>query len=118
MKFSIIIPALLCLISFNACSQNSANKQNKAGNTAPHVGGRCEGCEAIFESPIPFEKLDETDTLPDFNEPGPKIEISGIIYKPDGKTPAAGVILYVYHTDQNGIYAKKGDETGWAKWKW
>ena len=115
MKLSIVIPALLCLISFNTCSQNSANKQNKTGNAAQHVGGRCEGCEAIFECPIPFGELDETDTLPDFNDPGPKIEISGIIYQADGKTPATGVVLYVYHTNQNGIYATKGNETGWAK---
>ena len=115
MKFSIIIPVALCLFSFTACSQNTAQKQNKPDRATQIVGGRCEGCEAIYESPIPFEKLDETDTLPDFNEPGPKIEISGIIYQVDGKTPAAGVVLYVYHTDQKGVYATKGDEKGWAK---
>ncbi len=32
----------------------------------------------------------------------------------DGKTPAAGIVMYVYHTDQKGIYPKKGGETGWA----
>jgi len=79
------------------------------------VGGGCEGCEAIYESPVPLEDLNEVDTLPDFNDAGPKIEISGIIYKPDGKTAAPGIILYIYHTDQNGIYAKKGGEKGWAK---
>jgi protocatechuate 3,4-dioxygenase beta subunit len=24
-------------------------------------------------------------------------------------------VLYIYHTDQKGIYAKKGNEKGWAK---
>ncbi len=115
MKISIIIPALLSLFSFNACSQNSSQKQNRPANTTQHVGSHCEGCEAIYESPVPFEQLGEVATLPDFNDPGPKIEISGIIYQPDGKTPAAGVVLYVYHTDQEGIYAKKGNETGWGK---
>lgn len=74
MKFSAIIPVAFCLISFTACSQNSAQKQNKPGNATQIVGSRCEECEAIYESPIPFEKLDEVDTLPDFNDPGPKIE--------------------------------------------
>ena len=115
MKISIIIPVILILFSFTTCSQNAAQKKNKPNKSTQLVGGGCEGCEAIYESPILFEKLDETDTLPDFNDPGPKIEISGIIYQIDGKTPAAGVVLYVYHTDQKGIYATKGNETGWAK---
>ena len=115
MKFSILIPPLLSFANFTACSQNQVQTQKSQANAAQHVGGRCEGCEAIYECPVPFEKLDETDTLPDFNDPGPKIEISGVIYQADGKTPAAGVVLYVYHTNQEGIYAKKGNETGWAK---
>ena len=53
--------------------------------------------------------------MPDFKEPGPKLEISGTIYQSDGKTPAKGVILYIYHTDQKGVYPQKGNETGWAK---
>ncbi|HMU10678.1 MAG TPA: hypothetical protein PKC54_11755 [Ferruginibacter sp.] len=115
MKRSLIIPVLLILTGFNACSQNPAATQNKPENTGSHVGGRCEGCEAVYECPVSFDKLDETDTLPDFNDAGPKIEISGIIFQPDGKTPAPGVVLYIYHTDQKGIYPKKGNETGWAK---
>lgn len=115
MKRSMIIPVLLILTGFNACSQNPAATQNKPENTTVHIGGRCEGCEAVYECPVPFDKLNETDTLPDFNDAGPKIEISGIIFQPDGKTPAPGVILYIYHTDQKGVYPKKADETGWAK---
>ncbi len=41
--------------------------------------------------------------------------VAGTIYKVDGKTPAPGVVLYVYHTDQQGNYSKKGNETGWGK---
>jgi protocatechuate 3,4-dioxygenase beta subunit len=37
------------------------------------------------------------------------------VYEPDGKTPASGVIIYIYHTDQRGVYATKGNETGWGK---
>ena len=112
MKFLIITWAAISLFTLNACSQNTSQKQNKPNVV---VGGRCEGCEAIYESPVAFEKLDETDTLPDFNDPGPKIEVSGIVYHVDGKTPAAGVVMYIYHTDQKGNYTTKGNETGWAK---
>ena len=44
-----------------------------------------------------------------------RIGINGTVYKADGKTTAPGVILYIYHTNPKGIYAKKGDEKGWAK---
>ncbi len=80
---------------------------------AQQVGGFCEGCEAVFE--YGSKKLTNSDTLPDFKESGPKLEISGTIYQADGKTTAKNVILYIYHTDQKGIYPQKGNETGWAK---
>ncbi len=115
MKATIIFPLLLSFTAFTACSQNTAQLQNKRETGAQTVGGRCEGCEAIYECPVLFERLDETDTLPGFNEPGQKIEISGTIVQADGKTPAAGVIMYVYHTDQNGVYPKKGNEKGFDR---
>lgn len=114
MKYNLLLPAAFCLLSLSACGQNSAKQKNQSPAELA-VGGRCEGCEAIFESPVPFEKLDEVDTLPGFNDAGPKIEISGIIYKRDGKTPAPGVVLFVYHTDQKGIYPGNADSKGWAK---
>src|SRR5687767_1666285 len=110
--FLVIVFAAFTL---SACSQGGSQKQENDLRKGPKVGGGCEGCEAIHESPIPFEQLNWTDTLPDFNEPGPKLEISGIIYKADGKTPAPGVVLYIYHTDQEGNYSTKGNETGWGK---
>ncbi len=110
----------LCLLLFIACSSLAGCSQenstkNKKQEFKTHIGGNCEGCEAIYESPVPFEQLKNVDTLPDFNDPGPKIEISGIVYQNDGKTPAADVVLYVYHTDQKGVYPTRGNEKGWAK---
>lgn len=75
--------------------------------------GTCEGCEAIFE--FGDRELSAVDTLKDFADPGPKLKISGIVYESDEKTPAENVILYIYHTDQDGVYPTKGDEKGWAK---
>ncbi len=111
MKYYSLFFVLLTSITIGSCQQSA--KKTKAADIK--VGGNCEGCEAIYESPIPLDQLNEVDTLPDFNDEGPKIEISGTIYKPDGKTPAAGVILYVYHTDQKGLYSKKDDAKGWGK---
>jgi len=76
------------------------------------VGGRCEGCEAVFE--YGTQVLSPTDTLPGYHGEGIKIKVTGTIYLPDGVTPAEGVILYIYHTNQKGEYAKRGGETGWA----
>lgn len=112
MKLSLFVMISATIMS---CAQSSSQKQVSKSSGSRHVGGSCEGCEAIYESPIPFVKLHTIDTLPDFQDPGPKLEISGIVYKADGKTPAADVVLYVYHTDQKGIYPKKGNEAGWGK---
>jgi len=116
MKHFSILLVFCSIVLISSCQQTT----NKAAATDIKVGGGCEGCEAIYESPVAFAKLNEVDTLPDFNEEGPKIEISGIIYKADGKTPAPGVVLYIYHTDQGGEYSQKGNDPslpqgGWGK---
>lgn len=77
------------------------------------VGAPCEGCEAVLE--FGDRNLFSVDTLPEFNSEGVQIKVSGTVYELDGKTPAEGVILYVYQTNEEGVYPKKGDETGWAK---
>jgi protocatechuate 3,4-dioxygenase, beta subunit len=122
MQRSFVLLAISAVFSLAGCSQNNSKQAaNKSKDQKEiKVGGGCEGCEAIYESPVSFDKLNSADTLPDFNEAGPKIEISGIVYKPDGKTPAPGIILYVYHTDQAGLYSKKGGDPdsyreGWAQ---
>lgn len=107
----------LCVTVLIGCSQNKTqvNSKNQSSLIDKKVGGTCEGCEAIYESAIPFDQLNSIDTLPDFNEDGPKIEISGTIFQSDGKTPAAGTIIYLYHTDQNGLYSGGSDESVWSK---
>lgn len=109
MKFILLILIGVLVFAQQSCSQSTNNTKGAL------IGGACEGCEAIHESPIPFEKLSWIDTLPDFKESGPKMVISGIVYKPDGKTPAKDVVLYIYHTDQKGHYSTKGNEKGWGR---
>jgi protocatechuate 3,4-dioxygenase beta subunit len=41
-------------------------------------------------------------------EPGTPLVFSGTVYRPDGTTPAPGVVLYVYQTDAKGIYGPPG----------
>ncbi len=103
------------IISFSSCGQISSQQKLSVNKNEIKVGGSCEGCEAIYESPVPFEDLKSVVTLPDFNETGPQVEISGTVYKADGKTLAPNVVLYIYHTDQTGHYSPKGNATGWGK---
>lgn len=104
---------LLTILLFAAGLYPAPYVQQQPAIQARLVGGPCEGCEAVFE--YGDRKLAPVDTLPDFNEKGPKLKVTGTIYQNDGTTPAEGVILYIYHTDQNGRYATRGNETGWAR---
>lgn len=101
--------ALIAWLFVISISCQSQTRSERVGE----VGGPCEGCEAIHE--YGDRVLIATDTLPDFDEYDPKLKISGTVYERDGKTPAKGVIIYIYHTDPDGIYPKKGNETGWAR---
>lgn len=117
MKTAVFALTTYVLFPLFACSQagNAGSANNIPSASDTRVGGRCEGCEAIYECPVPFSALNETDTLPDFSQNGPKLVLNGTIYQHDGKTPAPGVILYIYHTDQSGRYPTRGGEKGWDK---
>lgn len=101
-----ILLSLLTIVLSTACSHSQNPVRKK-------VGGPCEGCEAIFE--YGQKKLSSTDTLPDFDDKGVKLRITGKVFFKDGKTPAANVILYIYHTDQTGLYTARHQEKGWGK---
>jgi protocatechuate 3,4-dioxygenase, beta subunit len=109
-----ILTAILPFFILNSCAQSSQQPSITTNKSGIRIGGPCEGCEAIYETPITFENLSPQDTLPDYIEAGPQLHITGTVYQNDGKTPAANVVLYIYHTDQDGIYSKKGNEKGWG----
>ena len=108
-----ILLLTICLsVGLCACTQNTSSKTGNSRLASDmKVGGNCEGCEAVYDSPVSFEELKSTDTLPDYNEKGPRLRLFGTIYQPDGKTPASGVVLYIYHTDQQGNYSDKPGHT-------
>ncbi len=72
------------------------------------VGGGCDGCELMLEG-MPQTLASQTIITPvDGGEP---LEVEGVIFQEDGKTPAPNVILYVYHTDAKGFYSPAPGQT-------
>ncbi len=103
------------LIASSGCAQKQAY-------TFKQVGGPCEDCQMIFDG-IP-ESITSTSSLVMAGEPGEPMVIRGVIFKKDGKTPAPDVILYVYQTDNKGLYSTGKNQThavrhghirGWVK---
>lgn len=55
-------------------------------------------------------------------EPGPPLIIHGQVFKPDGRTPASGVVVHAYHRDRDGFDFGARDRAlttwrlqGWAR---
>ena len=71
----------------------------------------CEWCGAN-EAPL---DIGWEETIANEEVTGERLILEGTVYEPDGKTPAENVVIYAYHTNSNGIYEKKGNETGNGK---
>ena len=76
-------------------------------------GAPCGSCDAP-------EKLSWKTVIPPEGEKGEPLVIMGKVFQPDGKTPAEGMVLWVYHTDVTGYYNEKDDAShprlkGWMK---
>lgn len=82
----------------------------------PVLGGPCEGCEWVFVD-MPQSVLARARIAPEA-EAGQPLILEGDVTRPDGQ-PAAGVIIYAYHTDARGLYPdgpnRHGRLRGWAK---
>ncbi len=104
MKF---LHLIIILLGVSSCQAQPDRKAKQL------VGGPCEGCEAIHE--YGSKNLTPIDTLPLFEVTEPKLKIRGIVYSKNGKTPASNVIIYIYHTNRQGIYQTDGTENDWAR---
>jgi protocatechuate 3,4-dioxygenase beta subunit len=111
---NLVFTTLACVMAISAYTQLK--------NSDRSVGDGCDGCDAMFDG-MP-SKLDWQTKIAPPGEPGEPMTISGTIYQADGKTPAPGVILYLYHTDNKGIYSpapnqkvalRHGHLRGWMK---
>ena len=101
------------LLLLTALLFSSYAKSKNNINNGKFVGGPCEGCNAIYE--YVNRNLYPVDTLAGFNILENPIKISGVIYKNDAKTPAEGVIVYVYHTNDKGRYPSNESSKVWEQ---
>lgn len=72
-----------------------------------------EGMGAI-DAPV---KVGPKVDLADASHGGDLIKISGTVYQPDGKTPAANTLIYLYHTDREGYYGRTKDDPAHGKYR-
>lgn len=100
---------LLLTIIIASCNGQSNSKVERA------VGEPCQDCEALMDYKMLNLTPQASDTLPGFSMNNPKIKIAGTVLKKDRKTPAENVLLYIYHTDRNGIYHPSKQPTEWEK---
>lgn len=111
----------LISVMLTACSGQT--KDNTSGNKAKVIGNGCDGCELMYIG-IP-EHINAVDTSAGWYEKGTRLKVTGRVFRLDGKTPATGVILYYWQTDNNGYYSpEKGQDErvkrhghirGWVK---
>jgi protocatechuate 3,4-dioxygenase, beta subunit len=113
---------VLSLIAVIALGTGATDCVQDGPRPPKRVGGGCDGCELMYEG-MPKE-LGWQTSIAGEAEPGEPLEMQGVIYRSDGKTPAPDVILYVYHTDAEGYYSpapgqahgrRHGHLRGWMK---
>jgi protocatechuate 3,4-dioxygenase beta subunit len=110
---------LTILVMFTGCGSGEPADQGTRQGKHKSIPG-CEDCELIYEG-MPSD-IGTHAVIATADEPGEHLEMSGIALLADGTTPAADVIIYVYHTDNAGLYSKtKNEKTqhghlrGWMK---
>lgn len=104
----IVIIQLLIIAVFTSCNGQTHNK-NQSNSSKNKVGGEFENNEFTYYG-IP-KTISSIDTSSGWNQNGQKILITGIVYQIDGKTPASNVLIYYYHTNTDGKYIHKPEES-------
>jgi protocatechuate 3,4-dioxygenase, beta subunit len=86
-----------------ACaSQSSTTSELQANN---RIGGNCETCELIWVA-MP-DRITSESFSPAWTEPSNRLIINGTVFGLNGRTPAAGTLIYYWHTDSRGLYADR-----------
>ena len=103
----IIVAAALIAVSLACHAQQPSQVSQQQRAPLPD----CEWC-GVNEAP---RNLSSSMTIAGANEPGERLVITGRLLRNDGRTPAANVVMYAYHTNAEGIYPRLGNESGNAR---
>lgn len=92
-----------------ACGAEQDRQQARQLRAVPG----CEGCEAAWEREP--STLVPSIQLAGEKEPGERLLLQGIVFKPDGRTPAPNVVIYLHQTNAVGRYANGSNESDWSR---
>lgn len=106
-----VLSCIILLASIVACGEPSESNANQQLKQTIYQDS-CNWC-GTAEAP---ENASWRTKISPIDEPGEKLVISGTVFHPDGMSPAEGVTVYVYHTNIEGKYPKRGDEKGNGKY--
>jgi protocatechuate 3,4-dioxygenase beta subunit len=70
---------------------------------------QCEGCEGALERDA--SGLSWRVKVGSGLDRGELLQVEGIVYRADGRTPSPGVVIYAYHTNAEGLYAHGSPQT-------
>ena len=96
----------LCLLLGSWCGATSLEAQDTLESS-----NSLQSCEWCGSQDAP-DSLSWRVVISPEDEPGEKLIVSGTVFQPDGRTPAEGITVYVYHTNSHGVYPKRGNEAG------
>ena len=108
MTFSFVLSFLIILTS---CINQNEKRESSETKVSTEVISAQDSCNWCGTSEAPEVVLWQT-IIPPEGEQGERLIISGTVYLPDGSTPAEGVLIYVHHTNIQGVYPKRGNEKG------
>lgn len=95
-----------------SCNGQTKQEPNETKQTK-QAGGGCEGCELMYVG-MPEQILSEHISL-GWTKGKQKLILTGKVFQLDGKTPASDVIIYYWHTDDNGLYSSNNETPKQAK---
>lgn len=123
MKQLIVCKLVLVVCLLISCNSRTQNQSPTKTRSNKPVGGGCDGCELMY-SGMP-KQINALDTSEGWFEKGQRMIVNGTVFQQDGKTPAPGVIIYYWQTDNDGYYSPKpgmdekakehGHLRGWVK---
>lgn len=96
---------------FVAIASGGASVSAQGRSREPIVGLPCEGCEAVFEGQP--ASLSPAARIAPTGEPGLAMTVTGRVLDREGR-PWAGVVVYAYHTNAEGVYPRPATSVGAA----